>query len=400
RVPADPEVRDIWIEGETMRVNMGPQHPSTHGVLRLRVELAGETIVSVEPIIGYLHTGIEKTAEALNWMQVPMDVTRADYLSNFFNETAYSVAVERLAGVEPPPRAQWLRVLLCELNRVSSHLVWLATSGLELGALSMATYAFREREILLDIFQAITGTRMNHGYIRPGGLAQDLPVGADEMIRRAVTEIPARIDEYEELLTGNPIWVSRNKGIGVLEPDVAIALGVTGPMLRASGVPHDLRVAAGYLPYDRFDFDVPVGQAGDSFDRYAVRMAEMRQSLRIVEQALAGLPSGPVRAKGKLMPPPRDRINVSMEALIHHFKLYTDGPHVPEGEAYVAVESPRGELGYYVASDGRGRPWRVRIRPPSLMNLQALPRLCTGHLLADVIAVLASVDPVMGDVDR
>ncbi|HVE90828.1 MAG TPA: NADH-quinone oxidoreductase subunit D, partial [Actinomycetota bacterium] len=274
------------------------------------------------------------------------------------------------------------------------------TSGLELGSVSMATYAFREREMILDVFQAVTGLRMNPGYFRPGGLSMDLPAEAEGKIRELLRVLPGRFDEYEALLSANPIWVQRNRGIGILSAADAIAYGVTGPPLRASGVDHDLRRKQPYLAYDRFDFEVPMGENGDCYDRYLVRMRELRQSLRIIEQALDGMPSGPVRAQGKLSPPDRDRINVSMEALIHHFKLYTDGPHVPAGEVYVPVESPRGELGYYVASDGRGRPWRVRIRPPSLMNLQAMPLMCPGHLLADLIAILASVDPVMGDVDR
>lgn len=394
------QTRDVWVEGETMRVNLGPQHPSTHGVLRLRVTVTGETVVSVEPIIGYLHTGIEKQAETLNWIQVSTDVTRADYLSPFYNELAYALATERLAGVEVPPRGQWIRLIMCELNRITSHLVWLATGGLELGALSMATYAFREREMLLDLYQSITGLRMNHAYIRPGGVNMDLRPDHEQLIRKLVPVLFERFDEYEDFLSNNPIWVRRNRGIGILEPEDAIRYGVTGPNLRASGVPHDLRKKDNYLPYDRFDFDVPVGSTGDCYDRYLVRMEEMRQSARIVSQAIEGLPSGPFRAEGKLVPPPRNRLPVSMEAVIHHFKLFTEGPHVPAGEAYVGVEGPRGELGVFVASDGRGRPWRVHIRAPSFVNLQILPVLAPGHLLADLIAILASLDPVMGDVDR
>ncbi len=397
----EADVRDLWVEDETMRVNLGPQHPSTHGVLRLRVEVIGETIVSAEPIIGYLHTGIEKQAETLNWIQAVSDVTRADYLSPFYNELAYSLAVEKLAGVTAPDRAQWMRVIMCELNRVTSHLVWLATGGLELGAMSMATFAFREREMILDVYQAITGLRMNHAYIRPGGVSMDFRPEHYDMIRDLVDLLPKRFDEYEELLTENPIWVRRNQGVGVLRAEDAIALGVTGPNLRGSGVALDLRKTAGYhLPYGKFDFDVPVGSNGDCYDRYRVRMAEMRQSVTIVEQALEGLPSGPFRAEGKLVPPPRNRLPVSMEAVIHHFKLYTEGPHVPSGEVYIGVEGPRGEIGLFVASDGRGRPWRMHIRGPSFVNLQVVSRLAPGHLLADLIAILASLDPVMGDVDR
>jgi NADH-quinone oxidoreductase subunit D len=393
------ETRELWAD-ESMRINMGPQHPSTHGVLRLQLELDGETIRSVQPVIGYLHTGIEKNCEVLSWIQAVTCVTRADYLSPLYNEAAYCLAVEKLTGVEAPPRAQWIRTMMLELNRISSHLVWLASTGLELGALSVATYAFREREMILDVFEAITGYRMNHGYFRPGGMSMDLAPEAPTMIREILEVIPRRIDEYEDLVSNNPIWVRRNRGIGVLPADLAIELGVTGPTLRGSGVAHDLRKTEPYLAYADMDFHVPVGINGDCYDRYKVRIEEMRQSLRIVEQALEGLPSGAFRAEGKLSPPPRERINVSMEALIHHFKLYTEGPHVPAGEIYVPVESPRGELGYFVASDGRGRPWRVRIRPPSLMNLQVLPHIATGHLVADIIAIIASLDPLMGDVDR
>ncbi|MGH2759930.1 MAG: NADH-quinone oxidoreductase subunit D [Actinomycetota bacterium] len=396
----ETETRDLWVEDETMRVNLGPQHPSTHGVLRLVVEVSGEKIVSVEPVIGYLHTGIEKQAESLNWIQAVTDVTRADYLSPFHNELAYCMAVEMLAGVEVPARGQWIRTLMCELNRVSSHLVWLATGGLELGALSMATYAFREREQILDLYQSITGLRMNHAYFRPGGVSMDFRPEHYDMIRKLAELLAKRFDEYEEFLTYNPIWIRRNQGIGVLKPEDAIALGVTGPNLRASGVGRDLRRLSPYLVYDQLDWDIPVGTNGDCYDRYLVRMAEMRESVKIVQQALEGLPEGPFRAEGKIVPPPRNRLPVSMEAVIHHFKLYTEGPHVPAGEVYAAIESPRGELGLFVASDGRGRPWRLHIRGPSFVNLQVVSRMAPGHLLADLIAILASLDPVMGDVDR
>ena len=400
-VTAQPGTREVWVEGETMRVNLGPQHPSTHGVLRLRVVVEGETILSVEPIMGYLHTGIEKQAETLNWIQAVTDVTRADYLSNAHNELAYCLAVEKLAGVETPERAQWIRIIMSEFQRITSHLVWLATSGLELGALSMATYAFREREMILDFYQSVTGVRMNFAYIRPGGVAQDFRPDHVDVVKRYVPFLRERFREYEEFLSSNPIWVRRNRGIGVLDAQKAIQFGVTGPNLRASGLAHDLRKTAGYyLPYDRFEFDVPTGEHGDCYDRYLVRMEELHQSLRIIEQAIDTLPSGPFRAEGKLVPPPRNRLPVSMEAVIHHFKLFTDGPHVPPGEVYVGIEGPRGELGYFVASDGRGRPWRVHIRAPSFANLRILPEISKGHLLADIIAILASIDPVMGDVDR
>ena len=400
--PVGSDVRDVWVEGETMRVNLGPQHPSTHGVLRLRAELEGETVLNVEPIMGYLHTGIEKQAETLNWIQGVTDVTRADYLSPFHNELGYCTAVEKLAGVEIPERAQWIRMIMLEFNRITSHLVWLATSGLELGALSMATYAFREREMILDLYQSITGLRMNHAYFRPGGVALDLRPDHVDLIKDTyIPHLRQRFREYEDFLSKNPIWVRRNKGIGVLDPKLAIAYGITGPNLRASGVAHDLRKDEQYfLPYGRFAFDVPTGDTGDCYDRYLVRMAELHESLRIIEQAVNSLPGGPFRTEGKLVPPPRNRLPVSMEAVIHHFKLFTDGPHVPQGEVYVGVESPRGELGFFVASDGRGRPWRVHIRAPSFANLRILPEISKGHLLADLIAILASIDPVMGDVDR
>jgi NADH-quinone oxidoreductase subunit D len=396
----ETETRELWVEDETMKVNLGPQHPSTHGVLRLRTEVRGEVIVDVEPIIGYLHTGIEKQAETLNWIQAVTDVTRADYLSNFYNELAYCLAVEKLTGIEAPPRAQWIRLLMCELNRISSHLVWLATGGMELGALSMATFAFREREGILDFYQAVTGVRMNHAYFRPGGVSMDLRAEHIDMARQLLDLLPKRFAEYHDFLSNNPIWVRRNKGIGIITQQDAIAYGITGPNLRATGIPHDLRKSAPYLPYDEVEFDVPVGEVGDCYDRYLVRMQEMNESAKIASQALDKLPSGEFRAAGKLVPPPRNRLPVSMEAVIHHFKLFTDGPHVPAGEVYVPVESPRGELGYFVASDGRGRPWRLHIRGPSFVNLQIVPLIAKDHLLADLIAILATLDPVMGDVDR
>ncbi|MEX2394069.1 MAG: NADH-quinone oxidoreductase subunit D [Actinomycetota bacterium] len=395
-----PETKDFWVEDETMRVNLGPQHPSTHGVLRLRTTVNGEIIVGVEPIIGYLHTGIEKQAETLNWIQAVTDVTRADYLSNFYNELAYCLAVEKLSGIEAPPRAQWIRLLMCEFNRISSHLVWLATGGMELGAMSMATFAFREREHILDFYQAVTGLRMNHAYFRPGGVAMDFRPELAAMARELLDDLPKKFDEYHDFLTNNPIWVGRNKGIGVMTPEQAIAWGTTGPNLRSTGVAHDLRKTSNYLPYDQVSFDVAVGKNGDCYDRYLVRMQELHESLKICEQALEKMPDGDFRTAGKLVPPPRNRLPVSMEAVIHHFKLYTDGPHVPAGEVYIAVESPRGELGYYVASDGRGRPWRLHIRGPSFHNLQIVPEIAPGYLLADLIAILATLDPVMGDVDR
>jgi NADH-quinone oxidoreductase subunit D len=403
---------------ETMIVNMGPQHPSTHGVLRLLLELDGETVVSCRPIVGYLHTGIEKNVEYRTWQQGVTFVTRADYLSPFFNELAYTLAVERLLGIEAPPRAQVLRVLFCELNRIASHLVWLATSGMELGAVSVMLYGFREREVILDIFEMATGLRMNHAYLRIGGVVMDLPPGAEEKIRGFCAMLPGRIDEYERLLSRNPIWLERNVGVGVLTAEDAIALGVTGPTLRAAGVPKDVRRDEPYSGYETYEFDVVTREAADCYARYEIRLEEMRQSLRIVEQCLERLREpGPVMVEDPKVAWParlevgpdgignspayvRHIMEESMEALIHHFKMVTEGVHVPAGEVYQPVESPRGELGMYVVSDGEHRPYRVRIRDPSFVNLQAVPKMVEGGLVADVIAVIASVDPVMGGVDR
>ncbi len=403
---------------ETMIINMGPQHPSTHGVLRLLLELDGETVVSCAPIVGYLHTGIEKNVEYRTWQQGVAYVTRADYLSPFFNELAYCLAAEKLLGIEAPPRAQLLRILFCEMNRVASHLVWLATSGMELGAISMMLYGFRERETILDIFEAATGLRMNHAYIRIGGVVMDLPDGATGRIADFLDTMTGRIDEYERLLTKNPIWIQRNSGVGDLPAEDALAFGVTGPMLRASGVARDVRRDEPYGGYETFEFDVVTHDAADCYARYVVRMQEMRQSLRIVEQCLDRLREpGPVMVEDpKVGWPARLEVGPdgignapsyithimeeSMEALIHHFKMVTEGVSVPAGEVYVPVESPRGELGYYVVADGSNRPSKVKIRDPSFVNLQAVPGMVEGGLVADTIAVIASVDPVMGGVDR
>jgi NADH-quinone oxidoreductase subunit D len=402
---------------DLMVVNMGPQHPSTHGVLRLLLTLDGETIVDLQPIVGYLHTGIEKNTEYRTWQQGVTFVTRADYLSPFFNELAYCLSVERLLGIEAPPRAQAIRVLVCELNRIASHLVWLATTGLELGAISMMLYGFRERERILDIFELISGLRMNHAYIRIGGVLMDLPEGAEDRIRGYMKELPRRFDEYEGLLSRNPIWLERNKGIGVLPAEDCLRIGVTGPMLRAAGVAHDLRKAEPYSGYERYDFEVPTLNDADCYARYAIRVAEMRQSVRICKQVLDSLPGGPVMIEDPKLRWPaqlsvgpdgigndegyvRHIMEESMEALINHFKIVTQGIRVPAGEVYTAVESPRGELGYYVVSDGGIRPYRVRMRDPSFCNLPALPEMARGRLVADVIACVASTDPVMGGVDR
>jgi NADH-quinone oxidoreductase subunit D len=406
------------VRQETMIINMGPQHPSTHGVLRLLLELDGETVIRCKPIVGYLHTGIEKNTEYRTWVQGVAYVTRADYLSPFFNELAYCLAVERLLGIEAPPRAQVIRVLLCELNRIASHLVWVATGGLELGAVSVMLYGFRERELILDIFEAVTGLRMNHSFIRPGGVIMDLPPDGPRMIARFLDTMPARIDDYERLLNENPIWLERNVGVGKLSAEDALALGVTGPILRSAGVPVDLRKDEPYGGYETYDFDVPVSIEADAYARYILRIAEMRESLRIVEQALERLAEpGPVMVEDpkvgwpvKLSVGPdgigndegylRHIMEESMEALIHHFKMVTQGVRVPEGEVYTAVESPRGELGYYVVSANDHRPYRVKIRDPSFVNLQAVPTMVEGGLIADAIAVIASLDPVMGGVDR
>jgi len=400
-----------------MIINMGPQHPSTHGVLRLVLELDGEYVVSCRPVIGYLHTGIEKNTEYRTWQQGVTFVTRADYLSPFFNEVAYCLAVERLLGIEAPPRAEVIRVLVMELNRIASHLLWLATTGLELGAISIMLYAWREREEILRIFEMVTGLRMNHAYVRVGGLSMDLPDGAVERIRGFLDLLPGRIHEYEELLSGNPIWRQRTVGIGYVAPDDLLALGVTGPMLRAAGISWDLRKEMPYCGYEGYDFDVPTSSEGDCFARYQVRVEEMRQSLRIVGQCLDRLEPGPVMVEdpkvrwpaqlevgpdgiGNSMAYVKHIMEDSMEALINHFKIVTQGFKVPAGEVYQAVESPRGELGHYVVSNGSNRPYRVHIRGPSFVNLQSIPSMVEGNLIADVIAAVASVDPVMGDADR
>jgi NADH-quinone oxidoreductase subunit D len=407
------------VRQETMIINMGPQHPSTHGVLRLLLELDGETVIRCKPIVGYLHTGIEKNTEYRTWVQGVAYVTRADYLSPFFNELAYCLSVERLLGIEAPPRAQTIRVLLCELNRIASHLVWMATGGMELGAVSVMLYGFRERETILDIFEAVTGLRMNHSFIRPGGVIMDLPADGPRLIAKLLDDLPARIDDYGRLLDDNPIWKERNVGVGVLSAEDALAYGVTGPLLRAAGVPVDLRKDEPYIGYETYEFDVPVSTEADSYARYRLRVDEMRESLKIVEQALDRLlaEAGPVMVEDPKVAWParlsvgpdgigndeaylRHIMEESMESLIHHFKMVTQGVRVPEGEVYTAVESPRGELGYYVVSNNEHRPYRVKIRDPSFVNLQAVPTMVEGGLIADAIAVIASLDPVMGGVDR
>ncbi|HEX5266784.1 MAG TPA: NADH-quinone oxidoreductase subunit D [Acidimicrobiales bacterium] len=396
--------RDVDIEAgedETMIINMGPQHPSTHGVLRIMLELDGETILRSKPIIGYLHTGMEKTAEELTYVQGCTNVTRMDYLAPLFNELAFSLAVEALLEVEMPPRATWIRMLVTELNRVSSHLLWLATNGMDVGSTSMMIYGFREREMILDFFQKTTGLRMNHNYIRPGGVAADLPDGWRADVEEILHVIPPRLDEYDELFTGQPIFRERTQGVGVITAEEAVALGATGPILRCTGVAWDLRRDMPYMFYDDLDFDVIVGSFGDAFDRYAIRLNEIRESLRIIRQISDAMPSGDYRVQDKkVTPPPRRRIDESMEALIHHFKIFTEGFKVPEGEVYVGVEGPRGEVGCYLASDGSPKPYRMHLRDASFVNLQSLPIMIRGGLVADAVAVISSVDPVMGGVDR
>jgi NADH-quinone oxidoreductase subunit D len=404
---------------ERIVVNMGPQHPSTHGVLRLILELEGETVNEVRMVVGYLHTGIEKNLEYRNWTQGSTFVTRMDYLAPMFNETGYAMAVEKLLGISDqiPDRATTIRVLMMELNRISSHLVWLATTGMELGALSMMIYGFREREYILDIFELASGLRMNHAYVRPGGLAQDVPDEAIARIREFVSWMPDRLDMYEDLLSGNPIWQARTQGVAVLDVAGCLALGVTGPVLRSAGLPWDLRKTMPYLGYETYDFDVVTSTDADVWGRYQVRLGEMRQSLRIIEQVLERLEPGPVMVADRKVAWPAQLavgadgmgnslehvakiMGQSMESLIHHFKLVTEGFRVPAGQVYVQVESPRGELGVHAVSDGGTRPYRVHYREPSFVNLQAIPAMAEGGLLADVIAGGASLDPVMGGCDR
>jgi NADH-quinone oxidoreductase subunit D len=384
-----------------MTVNMGPQHPSTHGVLRLVLELDGETVLSAAPTIGYLHTGIEKTAEQKKWQQVIPLVERMDYLSAQSNSMAFCLSVETLLGLEIPERVRHIRVLIAELQRINSHLVWLGTHGMEVGAVSVMLYCFRERELLLNINEMLAGFRMFPSYMRVGGLREDLPRGFHATVREFLDRIVVKLDEYEDLLTKNEIYRERTRGVGRISREDALAFALVGPIARASGVDYDVRKAFPYLGYETYRFDVPIRADGDAYARYQVRVAEMRESVKICRQALDRMPAGDVRtADRKVMPPPREELAKSMEAVIHHFKLWTEGIKPPAGEAYVATESPRGELGFYVVSDGSGRPIRVHERAPSFANLQALPALCEGGAVADVVACIASLDPIMGEVDR
>ena len=388
-------------DADILEVNFGPNHPSTHGVLRLVVQLDGETVVGLRAIIGYLHTGFEKSMEHKTWWKAIPYAPRMDYVAFQANELAFVMAVEKLLGIEQPPKSVWMRTLLLELNRIHSHLVWLGTSALELGAISPFWYAFRERDRVLDLFELVTGVRMHTRYFQVGGLAEDIPRGFFPQCREFCDVMPGAIDQYEAMLTENPIWLRRTKGVGLLSADDAIALGQSGPVLRASGVNWDLRKAEPYLAYGDVDFDVPVKENGDVWDRYKIHMDEMRESVRIIEQTLEGMPPGPwIADDRKVVLPPREELHTSMESLIHHFKLVTEGYTVPEGEVYVAVESPRGEFGCYVCSDGGPRPWRVRFRAPSLVALQATATCMGQSLVADMIAVVGSLDTVMGEVDR
>jgi len=384
-----------------MVLNMGPQHPSTHGVLRVILELDGEIVTRAQPDIGYLHTGIEKQAEALGWQQVVTITDRMDYLANLSNNLAYALSVEKLLGLEIPPKAQWMRVLLAELSRINSHVVWLGTHALDLGAMTVSFYCFREREDLLRLFEMFSGQRMMTSYIRIGGLALEPPRGWDRAVRHFIRGLPEKVDEYEALLKENPIFLRRTKGVGVMPLERLLDLGVTGPMIRAAGLGWDIRKAEPYSSYEKFDFQVPVQQESDVYARFLVRVEEIRQSARIVEQALDGMPEGPWKADAPhVVLPDREKMKTQMEALIYHFKIVTEGMRVPAGEAYVPVESPRGEIGFYVVSDGGAKPWRVFMRTPSFGNLQALREMFEGRLIADTIAALGSMDFVLGDVDR
>jgi NADH-quinone oxidoreductase subunit D len=388
-------------QDRTMILNMGPQHPSTHGVLRVLLEIDGETVVRMMPDIGFLHTGIEKTCEAKFYQQVVPLTDRIDYLCPLTNNLCYVLAVEKLLGLEIPPKAQWLRVLLNELTRINSHLVWLGTHAMDIGALTVFLYCFREREEILKIFEMVSGQRMMTSYFRVGGIALEPPLGLFDRVRDFAGSFPERIDQYENLLTGNPIWTMRTKGVARMTAEDAIALGASGPTLRGSGVDIDLRRDMPYSSYEKFQFKVPVSQEGDVFARYMCRVQELRESTAIVRQALDGMPEGPTKADAPgIVLPDREKMKTQMESLIYHFKIITEGFAVPPGEGYQAVESPRGEMGYYIVSDGTAKPYRVHMRAACLANLQTLPKMCEGRLLADVVAAIGSIDIVLGEIDR
>lgn len=386
----------------TMVLNMGPQHPSTHGVLRILLELDGETVVRAVPDLGYLHTGIEKSCEDKTYSQAITLTDRMDYLSPLGNNLVYCLAVEKLLGLQAPKRAQYIRVMMVELQRISSHLVWLGTHAIDLGAMSVFLYCFREREEILKIFEMFAGQRMMTSYIRIGGVALEPPAGWRQAVQRFLKMMPSRIDEYENLLTGNRIWMGRTKGVGVIAPEDAVAYSMTGPTLRAAGIPYDNRKVFPYSSYDEFEFNVPVRTDSDCFARYMIRVAEMRESLKIVAQAMEKITDeGPIKAEAPgIVPPQREKMKTEMEALIYHFKIFTEGFSPEPGEAFVAIESPRGELGCFVASDGSPKPLRVHFRSPSFINLQALPKIIEGQMIADVIACIGTIDIVLGEVDR
>ncbi|MBK8020446.1 MAG: NADH dehydrogenase (quinone) subunit D [Chloroflexi bacterium] len=394
-------VSDRAITGETLLLNMGPHHPSTHGVLRLLLELDGEQIVTCLPDIGYLHTGIEKNIESKTYEKAVTLTDRMDYLSPMSNNTVYCLALEKLTGLDVPARAQAVRVICLELSRIASHCVWLGTHALDLGAMSAFLYCFRDREYILDMFEMLSGQRMMGSYIRPGGLWRDLPEEFMPALERFVNYFPPKVDEYESLLTNNPIWLDRTQGIGVVEPEEALNLGLSGPTLRASGVNWDIRKAEPYSGYELYEFDVPLGEHGDVYDRYYIRMKEMHQSIRIITQAMKNLPDGPFRSQNrKFVPPPRAELGQSMEAVIHHFKLWTEGFSVPDEEVYVSIESPRGEIGCYLHGTGGNKPRRVHFKTPSFMHISALGPMSKGHMLADLVAIVGSIDCVLGDSDR
>ena len=399
--PVQGTEAEVETSDELFTINIGPHHPATHGVLRLLTTLEGETVRDVKPIIGYVHTGIEKSCEGQQYWKAITFVERMDYLAYYFNSMAFCMSVERLLDEEVPARAQWLRVLHLELNRISSHLFWLATAALDIGAITMLWWGCRDRDLTLDLFEMSGGQRMHPRYIQVGGVMEDIPPGWEGKVREFLAIMPTRIDQYEALLDRNEIWLQRLKNTGIVSQERLLELGVTGPLLRATGHPWDLRKAMPYSSYDKFDFAVPVGTKGDNYDRFKVRLDEMRESLKIIEQALDGLPEGPwITDNRKVALPPRHELATSMEALIHHFKLVTEGMRVPPGEAYVAIESPRGELGCFVVADGSAKPARVHMRDPSFVNLQALPDMARDNLIADFIACIAMLDPILGGIDR
>jgi NADH-quinone oxidoreductase subunit D len=399
-MPSTETVFEKTGEG-TLVLNMGPQHPSTHGVLRVILELEGETIVDLDVQIGYLHTGMEKEGEYQEYLKCVTMTDRMDYLSANGNNLAYSLAVEKLLGIEIPPRGNALRVILAELSRIASHCVWLGTHALDLGAMTPFFWIFSEREKILDMFEMFSGVRMMPSWIVPGGLRGDMPQGFEQKLRQFLKEFPKTLEEVEALLVDNPIWIERTRDVGVISPEEVLSLGCSGPIARASGIAWDLRKTNPYCDYEKYDFKIPVGSRGDVYDRFLVRLAEMKESCKILQQAIDGLPEGPYRSEDrKVVPPPREELDTSMESLIHHFKLWTEGFRPPVGEAYACIEGPKGELGFYIVSDGSNRPYRFHVRPSSFMNLQALRTMCRGRLVADVVAIIGSIDIVLGEIDR